>query len=75
MLEVIGAGATATSEIDWHNAVWMQTPECKAVQNEIDCIHVDGRARPYVAMEKLPEYSAPWIQQVGKLLVRNLRVH
>jgi ATP-binding cassette, subfamily G (WHITE), member 2, SNQ2 len=74
MLEVIGAGATATSEIDWYNDVWMQSPEYKALQDEIDRLHVDGRARPVVAT-KLSEYSAPWIQQVTKLLVRDLRAH
>jgi ATP-binding cassette subfamily G (WHITE) protein 2 (SNQ2) len=75
MLEVIDAGATATSQIDWYNDVWMMSPEYKAFQNEIDRIHTTGAARPSVATEKPSEFSAPWMQQVTELLVRDLRAH
>jgi ATP-binding cassette, subfamily G (WHITE), member 2, SNQ2 len=47
MLDVIGAGATATSEIEWHGK-WLEAPESKSVQVEIERIHTEGRQKPVV---------------------------
>jgi ATP-binding cassette, subfamily G (WHITE), member 2, SNQ2 len=47
MLEVIGAGATATSEFEWHEK-WVQSEEAERVQEEIERIHEDGRKKPAV---------------------------
>ncbi|KAJ3502427.1 hypothetical protein NLJ89_g8894 [Agrocybe chaxingu] len=47
MLDVIGAGATATSAQDWY-ALWKTSPEVKALQEELYSIHVEGRNRPAV---------------------------
>ena len=62
MLDVIGAGATATSTIDWHN-VWKKSPEATANAVEIRRIHDDGRNRPAVQTTLHAEYSASWIHQ------------
>jgi ATP-binding cassette, subfamily G (WHITE), member 2, SNQ2 len=48
MLEVIGAGATATSEIEWHGK-WVESEEALGVQKELEHIHEEGRSRPPVA--------------------------
>jgi ATP-binding cassette, subfamily G (WHITE), member 2, SNQ2 len=50
MLEVIGAGATATSEIEWHEK-WVNSQEAQQAQQEIDRIHEVGRTRPPVQGE------------------------
>ncbi|TDL15085.1 hypothetical protein BD410DRAFT_845493 [Rickenella mellea] len=45
MLNVIGAGATVTSSVDWYD-VWTKSEEAARVQREIEGIHDDGRKRP-----------------------------
>ena len=35
MLDVIGAGVTATCEQDWHE-IWKASPEANCVEEEID---------------------------------------
>ncbi|KAK1711889.1 ABC-2 type transporter [Colletotrichum acutatum] len=45
MLEVIGAAPGAHTDIDWP-AVWRQTPEYQAVQDELARLCSDGSARP-----------------------------
>jgi ATP-binding cassette subfamily G (WHITE) protein 2 (SNQ2) len=75
MLEVIGAGATAKSEIDWYNVVWMRSSEYKALLNEIDNIHSSGRDCPSVTTERRSEFSTSWMNQMITLLLRDLQVH
>ena len=62
MLDVIGAGATATTTIDWHS-VWKKSPEATATAQEIQRIHTEGRNRPVVETTLHAEYSASWIRQ------------
>ena len=73
MLDVIGAGATATSDRDWHNDVWKKSAEAKAVLGDLDRIHAEGRNRPPVKEELRSEYSTPWLHQVRVLIIRNAR--
>jgi hypothetical protein len=47
MLDVIGAGATASSEIEWHQK-WVESKEAKVVQDELEKIHAEGRQKPPV---------------------------
>lgn len=54
MLDVIGAGATATSEQDWYN-IWKAAPESVAVQEEVNKIHTEGRSRPNNIYHKLED--------------------
>lgn len=72
MLEVIGAGATATSSQDWYS-VWKRSPEAIAVSQEIDTIISEGRKRGAVETELKTEFATPWLVQVKELLVRNVR--
>ena len=62
MLDVVGAGATATSTIDWHG-VWKKSPEAAATAREIQQIHNEGRNRPAVGTKLHAEYSTSWIHQ------------
>ena len=47
MLDVIGAGATATTTIDWHNA-WKKSKECADFLTHLDEIHEEGEVRPSI---------------------------
>ena len=69
MLDVIGAGATATSTTDWHD-VWINSEEIKAVNNDIERIHEEGRKRPPIAAQHDSTYATSWGYQVGVLLQR-----
>jgi len=73
MLDIIGAGAAATSDRDWHNDVWKKSPEARAILEELDRIHYEGRNRPPVEEELHSEYSTSWFHQARILIVRNAR--
>ena len=62
MLEAIGAGAAATSKVDWHD-VWKESPEAAAVKHEIQQIHDEGRTRSAVTTKRHTQYSTSWIHQ------------
>ena len=62
MLDVIGAGATATTTIDWYD-VWKKSPEATTAMHEIHRVHQEGRNRPAVTTKLHTEYSTPWINQ------------
>lgn len=69
MLDVIGAGATATSATDWHD-VWKKSEEINSVDTEINRIHEEGRQRPVVEAQHHSTYSTSWGYQVTVLLQR-----
>ncbi|KAG2073832.1 hypothetical protein BDR04DRAFT_1178890 [Suillus decipiens] len=70
MLDVIGAGATASSSVDWHD-IWKRSPEAVELQAQIERIHAEGRARPSVETERRSEFATSWIHQVVVLTQRN----
>ncbi|TDL15090.1 pleiotropic drug resistance ABC transporter [Rickenella mellea] len=69
MLDVIGAGATATSSTDWYD-VWTKSEEAASVQREIDRIHDDGKKRPPVRAAQDSEFATPWGFQLRTLTQR-----
>lgn len=71
ILQVIGAGATATTDQDWHQ-VWKSSPEAAKVQQEIETIHEDGRKRPAVETTLTSDFATSWSHQVATLLQRDL---
>jgi ATP-binding cassette, subfamily G (WHITE), member 2, SNQ2 len=73
-LDVIGAGATATSDTDWH-AVWKRSPEATFLQKNIQDVIDQGRNRPVVQEEKHSEFSASWMFQFRTLLQRDFERH
>ncbi|KAF5378810.1 hypothetical protein D9615_006999 [Tricholomella constricta] len=74
MLDVIGAGATATSEQDWY-AIWKRSPESVETQEELENIHKEGRSRPPVEATLHSEFATPWLHQMKALFFRDSRAH
>jgi ATP-binding cassette subfamily G (WHITE) protein 2 (SNQ2) len=74
MLDVIGAGATATSAYNWHG-IWTASTEATGLQQELDAIHAEGRDHPPVEMIVHSEFVTPWFYQVGQLLKRDSEAH
>ncbi|KAF5363146.1 hypothetical protein D9758_008368 [Tetrapyrgos nigripes] len=74
MLDVIGAGATAKSVIDWYS-VWTSAPESATLQTEIERIHTEGREKPAVQTALHTEFATPWLYQVSQLLKRDMLSH
>ncbi|OAX36454.1 pleiotropic drug resistance ABC transporter [Rhizopogon vinicolor AM-OR11-026] len=74
MLDTIGAGATATTSTDWHS-IWMKSQEAVELQEQIERIHSDGRARPTVVTERHSEFATSWIHQAVTLTKRNFQAY
>ncbi|KAN0136953.1 ABC-2 type transporter domain containing protein [Lactarius tabidus] len=74
ILDVIGAGATATTDTDWHGT-WKSSPQAKAVDEELDGLLEDGRKRHAVDTEQHSEFSTIWIFQVKTLWERDIVRH
>lgn len=72
MLDVVGAGATATSEIDWSDA-WKQSREAMELQNELDMIYAQGRSLPPVKEAFQTEFATSWWYQLTTLFQRDAR--
>lgn len=70
MLDVIGAGATATSAEDWH-AIWKSSSEAANTQEEIKSVIAKGQARGSVHAEQQTEFATPWTTQVKELFMRS----
>jgi ATP-binding cassette subfamily G (WHITE) protein 2 (SNQ2) len=70
MLDTIGAGATATASVDWHD-IWKRSPEAVELQTQIERIHAEGRARPLTETERHSEFATSWIHQAVILTKRN----
>ncbi|TFK52853.1 hypothetical protein OE88DRAFT_1627317 [Heliocybe sulcata] len=74
MLDVIGAGATATTDRDWHD-VWQGSEEAQRLTQEIERIHAEGRQRPAVEATVHSEFTTSWTYQVKELAHRDLVAH
>ncbi|KAI9428628.1 pleiotropic drug resistance ABC transporter [Lactarius indigo] len=74
ILDVIGAGATATTDTDWHSK-WKSSPQAKAVEKELDALLEVGRKRHAVDTERHSEFSTSWIFQVKTLWKRGIVRH
>ena len=69
----ISAGATASSDIDWHTT-WNAAPESSALEQELVKIHSQGRSNPTTADKEPTEYATGYMNQLSALLVRAFRV-
>ncbi|KAF9027004.1 ABC transporter [Hymenopellis radicata] len=69
MLDVIGAGATAQSEHDWHQ-LWNDSPERADLQKTIEGIHATGKSGGAVLTETSGEFATPWMNQFRVLYTR-----
>jgi ATP-binding cassette subfamily G (WHITE) protein 2 (SNQ2) len=74
ILDVIGAGATATTDTDW-NSAWKNSPQAKAVEEELDTLLEDGRKRHAIDTEQHSEFSTRWVFQVKTLWEREIVRH
>jgi ATP-binding cassette subfamily G (WHITE) protein 2 (SNQ2) len=74
MLEVIGAGATATSSQDWHET-WKHTDEARYVAREMEGILRPSYAPAAVQELVTTEFATSWFTQFKELTVRDLRAH
>ncbi|KZT26095.1 pleiotropic drug resistance ABC transporter [Neolentinus lepideus HHB14362 ss-1] len=74
MLDVIGAGATASTDKDWHD-VWKQSAEAQQLTSDIEKIHLEGRQRPAVETTVHSEFSTSWLYQVKELAQRDFVSH
>ncbi|KAJ7815522.1 pleiotropic drug resistance ABC transporter [Mycena olivaceomarginata] len=72
MLDVIGAGATASSTQDWE-AVWRGSPESAKAREELDRIHAEGRKQAAVRATFTSDFAASWMLQAKTLLRRDFR--
>ncbi|RXW18211.1 hypothetical protein EST38_g7644 [Candolleomyces aberdarensis] len=70
MLDVIGAGATATVDRDWHE-VWRNSQECQEATEELKTIHDEGRKQPPVSATLKSTYANPWIYQARIVVKRS----
>lgn len=70
ILDVIGAGATATTDVDWFSN-WKVSKEAVQVEREIEHIHAEGRKKPQVQATFPSTFATSWIYQVRTLLIRN----
>lgn len=74
MLDVIGAGVTATSTTDWHKK-WNDSAEGRELQNEIDRIVEEGKKYSVTVMKPRLELSTSWMHQMRTLWRRDLQRH
>ena len=69
MLEVIGAGATAVSDIDWRD-VWLNSSVFQDLETKISEIHEKGRKGPPVTATVETKFATSWTYQTRELLKR-----
>jgi ATP-binding cassette subfamily G (WHITE) protein 2 (SNQ2) len=74
MLDVIGAGATASSEQDWHH-IWNVSTKATELDLELDRTHTEGRNRPPVEAISHSEFVTPWLYQAVQLFQRDAEAH
>ncbi|KAI0356868.1 pleiotropic drug resistance ABC transporter [Trametes cingulata] len=74
ILDVIGAGATATTDIDWYDA-WKKSPEAARTYEELERINSEGRKRPPVQATLTNTFPTSWGYQLYTLLLRDAQAH
>jgi ATP-binding cassette, subfamily G (WHITE), member 2, SNQ2 len=74
MLEVIGAGATASSAIDWYEA-WRKSSEITAFEAELEQVHENGRKHPPIAAVQKSEFATSWFHQFYTLSKRGFTAY
>jgi hypothetical protein len=74
MLDVIGAGATASTLVDW-NSIWKNSPDAARLQEEIENIYNEGLARPVVQAAQPTEFATSWPHQLMALTQRNFQAY
>ncbi|KIY72686.1 pleiotropic drug resistance ABC transporter [Cylindrobasidium torrendii FP15055 ss-10] len=71
MLEVIGAGATAKVDHDWHQ-IWTNSKTCEEARRELEEIHKEGRKSTAIVAEVHTEFTTRWGYQCVQLVKRSM---
>jgi ATP-binding cassette subfamily G (WHITE) protein 2 (SNQ2) len=74
MLDIIGAGATAVSDRDWHE-VWLRSDGWKHLEDEIKEIHREGQTRPPIGATLKTQFATSWLYQIRVLFKRQHLVY
>lgn len=71
MLEAIGAGVSPRiGDRDWKD-VWLDSPECAQVREEIAIMKKVALEKPYESNKKLAMYATPFLFQLKTVVARN----
>ncbi|KAI0649902.1 pleiotropic drug resistance ABC transporter [Trametes meyenii] len=74
ILDAIGAGATATTDIDWH-AAWKKSAEASQTYEDLDRIHAEGRSKPAAQATLHNTFPTSWSFQLMELFKRDAAAH
>lgn len=72
ILDVIGAGATATTDIEWYEE-WKNSQDAQTVNKELEQVNAEGRTRPPVQAAITGAYPTRWGYQLSTLLYRDFQ--
>lgn len=72
MLDVIGAGATAVTDRDWHD-VWVNSKGATQLNDDIEAIHTEGRKQPPVHATLQSTFASSWPHQTVALVERQFQ--
>ncbi|KAF4611748.1 hypothetical protein D9613_004069 [Agrocybe pediades] len=71
MLEAIGAGVTPrVGDRDWKD-IWLESPECQRVREEIQAIKQEGLAIPQTDQKEMSTYATSFFFQLKTVVHRN----
>ncbi|KAJ7897281.1 pleiotropic drug resistance ABC transporter [Mycena olivaceomarginata] len=71
MLEAIGAGTTPrVGDRDWKD-IWLDSPECQTLRNEIEAINKQGLALPEPDNKSQSTYATSFLYQLRIVTARN----
>jgi ATP-binding cassette subfamily G (WHITE) protein 2 (SNQ2) len=73
MFDVIGAGATATSSVDWPTDLEELIRGWCTPQEQIKTIHDEGQAQPVIRTQLPTEFTTSWVRQIIALTQRNFQ--
>ncbi|KAI0728228.1 pleiotropic drug resistance ABC transporter [Fomitopsis betulina] len=73
ILDVIGAGATATTAIEWSEE-WNKSQEAQNVNKELEKISAEGRNRPAIQASIVGVFPTKWGYQLATLLYRDFQL-
>ncbi|KZT01955.1 pleiotropic drug resistance ABC transporter [Laetiporus sulphureus 93-53] len=72
ILDVVGAGATVTSSIDW-NFIWKKSKEADELQHELEVLRVAGNNRAPNKAVPEAQFATSWWYQLKTLFQRDAR--
>src|SRR5690606_21493090 len=79
ILNVIGAGATAKADRDWHE-IWKSSPESRAAVKEIEALRIEYAARAdttsaHAKASNNASFAVSWFEQFKAVQFRMFQVY